>query len=106
MLLNRLLDIMLPAPTPTPTPSDTIWPFLNTQFLNTLIVTVFGLIAVIGLVVAIMSYRQGQRRKVLAWQIRSDSLVIPNQEIKDRIEIRLDGKPIQDLSLVSLEVWN
>ncbi len=106
MLLNRLLDTLPPAPTPTPTSPNPTWQLLNTQFLNTLLVTVFGLVALIALIVAIKTYRQGQRRKELAWQVRSDSLVIPNQEVKDRIEIHLDGKPIQDLSLVSIQVWN
>ncbi len=104
MLLNRLLDIL--PPTPTPTPPNPSWEFLNSQFFNTFVVIIFGLVALIALIVAIKSYRQGQRRKELAWQVRSDSLVIPNQEVRDRIEIHLDGKPIQDLSLVSIQVWN
>src|SRR2546425_7559386 len=106
MLLSRLLDIIPPTPAPTPPSPDPTWQFLNSQLLNTLAVIVFGLVAVIALIIAIKTYRQGQRRKEFAWQVRSDSLVVPNKEVKDRIEIRLDGNPIQDLSLVTLQVWN
>src|SRR5437867_813165 len=85
-----------------------------------LILTVFGIAAtllagIIGAIVAYGIYRRQRNMKEFTRQILSDLSIISKQpiaeesigrQVENRLKIIFDGKPVEDLRLVSLKVWN
>jgi hypothetical protein len=85
-----------------------------------LILTMLGIAAtllagIIGAIVAYGIYRRQRNKKEFTRQILSDLSIISKQpiaeesigsQVENRLKIIFDGKPVEDLRLVSLKVWN
>ena len=67
MLLNTLLN----TPPPYDPLRDPIW-----QFIGVAVAILFGIIAIAGLIIAIKSYQQQQRKKEITYQIVSDAPIV------------------------------
>ena len=74
---------------------DEVWQFIG---------AFFGLVAII---VTIVLYRTQRRRKALSYEIISRTpLLSIGDEIKGKLQILFDGKPVQDIHLIVLKIIN
>ena len=74
---------------------DQVWQFVG---------AFFGLVAII---VSIVLYRTQRRRKALSYEIISrTSLLSIEDEIKGKLEIFFNGKPVQDVHLIVFKIIN
>jgi hypothetical protein len=65
------------------------------------------LLAVLGIVVSVTIYRLNKKRKELSYDIvRNAKLFLLNDELKSRVQVALDGKPVNDLSLAIIDIAN
>lgn len=70
------------------------------------IAVVVSILAIFG---AFLIYRLQRTRKVLAYQIVSNTIVLSVKEGKDvqgRVEVLFDKKPVKDVHVVTLRLWN
>ncbi len=55
----------------------------------------------------LLKHRKQSKNKKIAYQIISDTPIANiNKAVKDRVEIIFDGKPVKEMSLVLLKIWN
>src|SRR6266581_2805639 len=96
MLLNTLLDILQ------------AYDFLHDPFWQFVIsVLVAFTLGIVALVITIWIYRKQRTQKVISYAVISDAPIASiNKEVADKVEIRFDGQPVQDLSLLVLKIWN
>lgn len=68
---------------------------------------IFIAIAIFALFLTITTYLKTPSRKALDWELVSDDrLLNVGDVIKNRVQILLDNRPVDDLCLVVLKVWN
>jgi hypothetical protein len=73
---------------------DPIWQFIG---------VIVGFITII--VTIVLSQRQ-QNRKEISYQVISDAFIISiDKEVKDRVKILFDDRPVKDMSLLILRLW-
>ena len=74
---------------------DQIWQFVGAAF---------GFVAII---ISIILWRTQRRRKALSYDIISRApLLSVDDEIKGKLKIYFDGKPVQDIHLVLVKIIN
>jgi len=70
----------------------------------------FGLIVVISTIISlVVVYRKLRKSKHLTYQVVSNTLLLSIEEkegIKGRVQVLLDNKPVGDVRLVTLQIWN
>jgi len=79
------------------------------QFLNNPLwqFTINATIGVLTIIVTIMIYRKQLSRKGITYQVISDIPVLSlKDEVKGRLQILFDNKPVRDVRLIILKVWN
>lgn len=75
------------------------------QFIIYIGVTLF--VGIITVVISILLYRKQRRRKLLTYQIVSDTPVLSaERELADKVQVLFNGKPVDDARLVVLRLWN
>jgi hypothetical protein len=95
MLLGALLDTQ---------PTD-IWH--DPLFLGILGVVSTILAGLLGVGITYYVYRRQRRKKELTYQIVSDAPIADiDPSISSRVKLSLDGKPVENVSLVVLKLWN
>jgi len=68
---------------------------------------IFIAIAILALFLTITTYLRTPSRKKLDWELVSDDrLLNVGNVIKNRVQILLDNRPVEDLCLVVLKIWN
>ncbi len=91
--------LIAPPPQPYDIWRDPVW-----QFIGVLAAILLG---AAGLIVAIRANRQQNKRKELTYQTVFDTpLVSVDKALKSEVEIRFRGSVVEDVSLVSIKVWN
>jgi phosphate transport system substrate-binding protein len=94
MFLNLLLNA----------PPD-FWHDSSVQLIFSIAVAL--VVGIVSAIVAIWIYHLQRKQKEITYQVISDAPVASvNEEVKDRVEIRFDGSPVKDLSILVLKVWN
>ena len=87
--------------------SDIQLPTNSLVDISSLFNTVSIAIAALALFVAIITYFQRPKRKAIAWELVSDEMLLNvGGAVKNRVQILLDNKPVSDLCLMVLKVWN
>lgn len=80
------------------------------EFLNSLLsepVNVFSLIiGVLGIIVAVITYRLSRRTKKLSWAIRTTTLIEGYGERLSKLSVLYDEKRVENLSISRLCIWN
>lgn len=70
----------------------------------------FGIIVVIGVVLSFaVIFQRLRKAKHLTYQVVSNTLLLSVEEhvdIKGRVQVLLDNKPVGDVRLVILQIWN
>src|SRR5947208_7078313 len=96
MLLIGLLEVSL---------SIDIWHDTAFQFVVIAVVTLLA--AVITSFISFWIFRKQRNRKEISYEVVSNAPIASiNKEVKDKVEILYEGKPVKDLSLLVLKVWN
>lgn len=107
--LRKMLFFLLSI-TPSYDPlRDPIW-----QFVGVVVAVAFGLITVVSVIITLKSYRQQQREvelertaKELIYEIISIAPIATiNKSVVDRVKILFDGKPVENLYLLILQIKN
>jgi hypothetical protein len=97
-----LLNMLLKAPTP---PSSDLLHDTAFQFIVLAIVTIIA--GAIGGIITYWIFRKQRIKKEISYQIISDAPIASiNKEVADRVEVTFDGKPVKDMSLLVLKIWN
>lgn len=74
---------------------DSIWQFVGAA------------LALIAIIVTVVIYLVQRRKKALAYEILTYTpLVTVSEEAKDQIEISFKGRPVADVHLLLMRVWN
>lgn len=79
------------------------------QFLNNPLwqFTINATIGVLTIIVTIMIYRKQLSRKGITYQVISDTPILSLKDVvKGRVQILFDNKPVRDVRLIILKVWN
>lgn len=88
-------------------PTD-IWHDTFFQFVVIAIVTLIA--GLIGAFVTYWIYRKQRSRKEISWQNISNTLVLPfvdvGEQVKGKLQIFFEGKPVSDLRLIVFKLWN
>ena len=67
----------------------------------------WGFVAAISGIIILILGLVWHRRKVLSWEIISNTpLVSIDEEIRGNIQVLFDGKPVQDAQLIIVEIIN
>ena len=65
------------------------------------------ILTILGIVVSVTIYRLNKKKKELSYEIvRNNRLFQLNKELKGRVEIKLDGKVVQNLFLAIIDIAN
>jgi hypothetical protein len=65
------------------------------------------LFGIVGIILWIFERRKSEKRKEITFQILSDTPIASiNQAVKDQVELRFQGKKVEDLHLVVLKLRN
>jgi hypothetical protein len=87
------------------TPSPT--PFFNFDFRTIDLRTVLAAISAIIAFIALVYFTWWKNRKRLSYYILSDvSLVSASEVVRDRVEIRFEGKPVKNVWLIVIKLIN
>lgn len=74
---------------------------------NSLFNTFYIAIVVFALFLAFITYLQQPKRKAIAWELVSDEMLLKvGSSVRNRVQILLDNKPVSDLCLTVIKVWN
>lgn len=85
-------------------PTD-IWHDTAFQFVVIAIVTFLA--GIIGAIITYWIYRKQRSRKELSYQVvYMAPIALVRTDFKDRIEIKFDGKPVRNMNLLILKIWN
>ncbi|GHO91005.1 hypothetical protein KSF_010530 [Reticulibacter mediterranei] len=77
----------------------------NQFIINIIVAVVFS--GVLTSVVAIWIFRRQQQKKEISYEIISDASVISvKKNVESRVEIRLDGNPVKEVTLAVIKVSN
>src|SRR6266446_4981532 len=120
-MLNLILDITLPpSPTPTPITPNPFWQNSTLTGIATWIgigvAILVGIATIVAsIVIAVWVVRKQRFRKEIAYQILDDLSIISKmpieeesigKQVENRLKIVFDSRPVEDLRVVSLKVWN
>lgn len=62
---------------------------------------------IVGIILWILERRKSEKRKELTYQILSDTPIASiKQSVKDQVELRFQGKKVEDINLVVLKLRN
>jgi len=94
--------LSLAPPQPYDIWRDPVW-----QFIGALAAILFGVVAVVSLIIAVKAYRLQNKRKELTYQIEVDTpLVSVDKTLKSDVEIRYRGNVVENVRLVLIKIWN
>lgn len=85
-------------------PSPT--PFVNFDFRTIDWRVIFAFLAIIVAVVLAFYFQWWRNRKRLSYEILSDVELVSSERIRDKIEIRYEGKPVESVHLVVVKLIN
>jgi hypothetical protein len=78
--------------------------FLHDPFWQFIILASIGLLTII---VPLLVYRRKQNQRGITYRVSSNTSILGfTEDIKDRVQVLFDNKPVGDLRLVILELWN
>ena len=101
MLLNTLLS----APPP---PASSTNPLQDAGWIGVAVTVFIGFATIISTVtITIWAVRKQRNQKEIMYQVISDVPIANiNKAVIDKVEIRFDGKPVTDLRLLVINLWN
>lgn len=70
-------------------------------------ITINAAIGLLTIIVSILIYRKQQSRKGITYEVISDNPILSlKKELKGRVQVLFDAKPIDDARLVIIRIWN
>jgi hypothetical protein len=99
-----LLNIFLNTP---PSPPSTN-PLLDAGWVGVGVTILIGIATIVTtIVITVWAVRKQRNKKEIMYQVISDApLVSINEVVRDKVEIRLEGKVVNNARLLVLKVWN
>lgn len=70
-------------------------------------ITINAAIGLLTIIVSILIFRMQLKRKSITYEVISDAPVLSiKKEVKGRVQVLFDSKPVSDAHLVILKIWN
>lgn len=73
---------------------------------NSFVWLLLGIITIASLIIAIHEGRKRREKKQISYAKRSSQLISVGNSVIDKLSLKYDGKPIEDLYVTRIAIWN